>query len=144
MIVRDEAENLQKHLPLWTHHQFCNAFVIAIDSRTIDSTHQILTQTIPSNIPHHIYISNFTNFGQARTNVLQQAYLYYANMTHIFMMDPDWKPNITSLDKSNLSLDIEAYQFKIWDRSGVSIRYANWLALHQPNLTFAYYVSWFF
>ena len=56
------------------------------------------------------------------------------------MVDPDWKPDMKTINKNDLELNIDAYQFKIWDRSGMSTRHANWLAKQQKNLTFAYYV----
>ena len=140
MIVRDEAENLSKNLPLWGRN-FFDAYVIAIDDRTIDNTSDVLNHYIQPETPRYIFKYNFTNFGKARTECLQAAYEQFSHISHIFMIDPDWRPNMTTIKKSDLELDVEAYQFKIWDRSGVSVRYANWLALNQKNLSFAYYVS---
>ena len=59
------------------------------------------------------------------------------------VIDPDWKPNMDLINKADLSLSVTAYEFKIWDRSGITTRNCNWLMLHQPGLTFDYYVHEF-
>lgn len=140
MIIRNEAENLSKNLPLWGNH-FFDAYVIAIDSRTTDNSFQVLHSILPPDTPRYIFEYNFTNFGKARTDVLHAANQHFSTISHVFMIDPDWKPKMSTIQKQDLELDVEAYQFKIWDASDVSVRYANWLALNQPNLSFAYYVG---
>jgi len=57
--------------------------------------------------------------------------------------DPDWKPNMALINKSDLNFDFDTYQFKIWDRSGITTRNTNWLMRHQEGLYFDYYVHEF-
>eukprot|EP00957_Ditylum_brightwellii_P046894 3559431-Ditylum_brightwellii.AAC.1 len=139
MIVRDESENLEKNIPLWGE-DFFDAFVVAVDDRTEDNSVQVLESVIKPNIPRHIFNYTFDNFGAARTRALEETYRRFSNISHVFIIDPDWKPVKGTIAKYDLQHNIDAYSFKIWDRSGMSTRKANWLARHQPNLTFAYYV----
>ena len=146
MIVRDEAENLQTNLPKWNNNEnngnFFDAYVIGIDDRTKDNSTDIITNYLDSkSIPYHIFYQTFIDFGTSRTKVLEETYKYFSNnITHVFFIDPDWSPNMKTMNKDDLDLHTESYQFKIIDRSGISVRYSNWLALHQKSLSFAYYI----
>ena len=73
----------------------------------------------------------------------REAWRVFPNITHVMVVDPDWKPNMSLIKKSDLTLSTTSYEFKIWDRSGITTRNCNWLMLHQPGLTFDYYVHEF-
>ena len=66
--------------------------------------------------------------------------MLFPHITHVFSIDPDWVPNAQTLRKADLEMNVNSYQFKVWDRSGMSTRKVNWLARHVPGLKFEYYV----
>ena len=148
MMVRDERHNLLHNLPLYQDGNdgsgdFFDAYVIAVDTRTTDDTLAVLQQVIPSHIPKHIFNYTFDGFGPARTLVFDEAYKHFPDITHVLVADPDWRPNPAHLNKNDLDFTHDSYQFKIWDRNGLTTRYCNWLMRHQPNLRYDYYVHEF-
>ncbi|GMH82552.1 hypothetical protein TL16_g09297 [Triparma laevis f. inornata] len=142
LMVRDEAFNIRNNIPLWYSHDptFFDAFVVAVDERTTDDTILALEQTIPSHVSRFIYMYKFDGFGNSRTEVFKNTWSQFPNITHVMVADPDWQPNLDLINKNDLSHDIDSYQFKIWDRSGLTTRNTNWLMRHTPGLYFNYYV----
>ena len=59
------------------------------------------------------------------------------------VVDPDWKPNMSLIKKEDLAGPHDSYQFKIWDRSGITTRNCNWLMAHKEGHYFDYYVHEF-
>ncbi|GMI10243.1 hypothetical protein TrVE_jg91 [Triparma verrucosa] len=142
LMVRDEAFNIRQNIPLWYSKDpsFFDAFVVAVDERTTDDTVLALEQTIPAHVPRHIFHYSFDGFGNSRTEVFEHAWAKFSKISHVMVADPDWKPNMDLISKSDLTHSIETYQFKIWDRSGLTTRNTNWLMKHTPGLYFEYYV----
>jgi hypothetical protein len=138
-MVRDEAHNLRHNLPLWGPG-FFDAYVIAVDSRTVDDTRSVLDEILPAHVPRHIFDYTFDGFGPARTLVFSKAWEHFPDISHVLVADPDWRPNANLINKADLDFFHDSYQIKIWDRNGLTTRYCNWLMRHQPGLRYDYYV----
>lgn len=141
LMVRDEAFNIEANIPLWGS-DFFDAFIVAVDRRTQDDTLGALNRVIPSHVPHYIFEYEFEGFGPGRTLVFEKAWEHFSNISHVLVADPDWKPNMDLIDKSDLD-EHDSYQFKIWDRSGLTTRNSNWLMRHHEGLYFEFYVHEF-
>ena len=101
-MVRDESHNIRLNLPLWGP-DFFDAYVVAIDHRTIDETWKALEETIPKHIPRYLFNYTFDGFGPARTLVFEKAWEHFPEITHVMVGDPDWKPDMKSIRKSDLA-----------------------------------------
>jgi len=143
-MVRDESTNIRKNLPLWTYSNvpFFDAYVIAVDSRTEDDTIEAIGE-VTKGTPTHVFEYDFKGFGQGRTEVFKEAWRVFSNITHVMVADPDWKPNMDLINKSDLISPSSSFEFLIWDRSGITTRHCNWLMRHQEGLYFDYYVHEF-
>ena len=109
--------------------------MFAVDSRTVDDTLVAIKDSIPSQIPRHIFSYTFDGFGNSRTLVFTKAYETMPWCTHVMVIDPDWKPLQNSFDTTVLEDErFSCYQFKIWDRSGITTRNCNWLMRHVKGL----------
>ena len=114
-MVRDEANNIRGNFPLWK--SFFDAYVIAVDSRTVDDTLVALQDVIPSHTPVHVFSYKFDGFGNSRTLVFEEAWKVFPHITHVLVGDPDWKPHdVDRMDKSLLADPLfNGYQFKVSD-----------------------------
>ncbi|GMI50413.1 hypothetical protein TeGR_g12814, partial [Tetraparma gracilis] len=146
LMVRDESHNLRTNLPLWNAPDsaapFFDAFVIAVDDRTIDDTREAIGE-ITAGTPTHMFDYTFEGFGPARTLVFEETWKKFPHITHLLVGDPDWKPNLSLINKSDLDEEHHTYQFKIWDRNGVTTRNCNWLMRNREGLHYDYYVHEF-
>ena len=134
MILRNEAENLEAHLPGF--RPVCDSIVAAIDDRTTDHTAQAIFRGLPG-VPHYLFYYRFEGFGAARTLVYKEAYRNFPHMTHILVCDPDWSSRST-FKKSDLDMEHMTFPFTIYDRNGWTTRQSDWLSLHMPGLHFTY------
>ncbi len=101
-MVRDESFNIRANLPLWGS-SFFDAYVIAVDERTVDDTWKALDDAIPAGVPRLIFNYTFDGFGPARTLVFEKAWERFPNITHVLVGDPDWKPNMKTINKADLA-----------------------------------------
>lgn len=136
MIVRDEAVNLASNLALWT--PFISYFIFMVDDRTTDGSVEAIGNILSGKrnfrcIPYH-----FDGFGPARTLSLSNAWDYYPNATHVWIADPDWKPDTTTIAVNELSMQADAFRFKIFDRNGFTTRQCDWLLRHRAGLEMKY------
>eukprot|EP00611_Tribonema_gayanum_P030155 TRINITY_DN829_c0_g2_i1.p1 TRINITY_DN829_c0_g2~~TRINITY_DN829_c0_g2_i1.p1 ORF type:complete len:977 (+),score=264.58 TRINITY_DN829_c0_g2_i1:124-2931(+) len=136
MIIRNEEANLRLNLPLWRDVADC--FVFGVDDRTDDDSIGAIHASLPSWMPRTVYKYTFDGFAGARNLALDAAWQNYRNTTHLLMADPDWKPDLSTIDKTELDTDHQSFEFSIWDRSGQSMRLALWLQKHIKGLRFRY------
>jgi hypothetical protein len=101
-MVRDESFNIRANLPLWGS-SFFDAYVFAVDERTVDDTWKALDESIPAGAPRFIFNYTFDGFGPARTLVFEKAWEHFPNITHVLVADPDWRPDMKTINKSDLN-----------------------------------------
>ncbi|CAM9713169.1 unnamed protein product [Choristocarpus tenellus] len=136
MIVRDEEVNLRLNLPLW--RDIIDCYVVGVDDRTKDDTIQVVNAVLPANKSRFIFLYNFEGFGQARNEVLRATRNTFPHATHLLVADADWRPNLDTVDLSQLDLVHRSFQFLIWDRSGHTTRTSSWLMRNEEGLGFKY------
>jgi hypothetical protein len=68
-MVRDESHNIRSNLALWGP-DFFDAYVVAIDERTVDDTVEALEETTGGK-PKHVFNYTFNGFGEGRTQVFR-------------------------------------------------------------------------
>jgi len=141
-MVRDESLNIRTNLPLWG--SLFSGYVFAVDSRTVDDTILAIAESVPPGSPRHVFGYRFDGFGNSRTEVFGEAYRTMPWCSHVMVIDPDWQPLQSEFDTEPLRDGSKSgYQFKIWDRSGITTRNCNWLMRHVEGLYFDYYVHEF-
>ena len=138
MIIRDEAVNLQSNLALWLNT--IDYFVFMVDSRTSDGSEQTIQNILGRKAPFEILPYTFEGFGPARTLSLKAAYKYFPDATHVFIADPDWRPDISTMKKDELDLDYDAFRFLIYDRNGDTTRRCDWLLRQREGLAMKYHL----
>lgn len=134
MILRDEAVNINSNLHLWL--STINFFIFLVDTRTQDDTINAIS-SILGDKDYHILNYTFEGFGVARTLSLQYAWSFYPHATHVLIADPDWRPEVSTLNKNELD-DTSIYRFLVYDRNGELSRHMDWLLLHRNNLKMKY------
>lgn len=117
MEIRDEAVNLMSNLKLWTN--VCSYFVILVDERTVDNSFSI-AQKILAESSRQFFLSNytFTGFGEARTLGLNYTWAKFPNATHVLIADPDWRPDLASINILELDNSADVFRFTVFDRNG--------------------------
>lgn len=138
MMIRDEAVNIRSNLPLWK--KFINYFIFMIDERTVDDTEDAIREILGKDCPYQLISYKFEGFGPARTLSLQNAWKYYPQATHVWIADPDWRPELDTMDKRDLDLIHDAFRFLIYDRNGLTTRRCDWLLRHRKGLAMRYHL----
>ncbi len=121
MSLLDEESNLRLNLPLWK--DVVDAYVFGIDDRTEDNTVKAIVALLPSSVPREVVYFQFDDggFSSARNIVLRTAWAKFSWVSHIIMADPDWRPKLNTVDKSQLDHAVhKSFEFKVWDRSGTT------------------------
>jgi hypothetical protein len=109
-----------------------------VDHRTTDGTIKAIEEILRGKKQFHIEPYEFDGFGPARTASLKKAWEKYSNATHVWIADPDWKPDMSTINKSDLTLDADAFRFLVYDRNGNTARRGIWLLLHRQGITMQY------
>ena len=139
MIIRDEAVNINSNLHLWLG--IVDYFVFLLDERTQDDSDAAIRRILDeSKTPYRIDYHEFDGFGSARTKSLQKAWKYFPQATFVWIADPDWKPEVSTIRKSDLTTAYDAFRFTIIDRSGITTRQCDWLLLHKEGLRMRYHL----
>lgn len=141
MIVRDEAVNFRTNLHLWLG--IVDYFVFLVDTRTQDGSEQAISRIlIPSHTPFKIIHHEFDGFGSSRTRSLEHAWNFFPQATYVWIADPDWRPDVTTIDKRLLhgAVGFDAARFTIVDRSGITTRQCDWLLRHRQGLAMRYHL----
>mmetsp|Transcript_25503 Transcript_25503/g.37637 ORF Transcript_25503/g.37637 Transcript_25503/m.37637 type:complete len:1617 (-) Transcript_25503:131-4981(-) len=137
-IARDEAVNIKSNLPLWA--EVIDYFVFMIDERTTDGTESAIADVLDGRTPYEIVYHNFTGFGPARTKSLRNAWKFFPQASHVWIADPDWKPDLSTINKDDLTLEHDAFRFLIYDRNGITTRRCDWLLRHREGLAMRYHL----
>lgn len=135
-IVRDEEVNIRSNLPAYV--PFVDYYVFMVDHRTSDGTLAAIEEILGGKRNYHVEKYEFDGFGPARTASLKQAWLRYPNATHVWIADPDWRAEISSIKKSELTMDADAFRFLIYDRNGHTTRRCDWLIRNRPHNAMRY------
>ena len=138
MIVRDEEVNIRSNLPLWI--PLIKYFVFMVDRRTSDETVRAIDENLKGKREYHIEMYEFDGFGPARTASLQTAWKYFSQATHVWIADPDWKPEVNTINLADLDTKNDAFRFLIYDRNGHTTRRCDWLLRHRPGLAMRYHL----
>ena len=138
MILRDEEVNLRSNLHLWRN--IIDYYVFLIDDRTIDNSADVIRSILPDPDAYIITSFQFEGFGQARTESLSVAWHHFPHASHVWVADPDWRPDVSSIIKYDLQATAIIYEFTIFDRNGVTDRVSNWLLRHRAGLRMKYHV----
>lgn len=138
MMLRDEAVNIRANIPLWVSK--ISYFVFLVDHRTKDDTVDAIAEVLDGKRDYKVVYYEFNGFGPARTETLEAAWEYFPQATHVWIADPDWKPEIDTIDLSQLNLYVDAFRFKIYDRNGFSTRRCDWLLRHRKGLKMKYHL----
>ena len=135
MIIRDEEVNIRSNLALWL--PIVDYFVFMIDHRNTDNTKEALRSILRED-QYRLVEHTFDGFGPSRTRSLQNAFKYFPQATHVWIADPDWKPDVSTMNKNDLDLTADAFRFKIFDRNGITTRRCDWLLRQREGLAMRY------
>ncbi len=138
MIVRDEAVNFNANLELWL--PVVDYFVFMVDSRTTDGSNSTIVNILDGRAKgYKIFDYLFDGFGSARTESLQKAYEYFPQATHVWISDPDWRPDTTTMKLEDINIaNADVYRFLIYDRNGETTRRIDWLLKNREGLAMRY------
>ncbi|CAM9404102.1 unnamed protein product, partial [Pylaiella littoralis] len=141
LIVRDEEESLKANLNLWRDVADC--FVIGVDDRTTDETTSIIQQVLGDKA-RFIFFFTFQDFSQARNAVLRSTAHNFPDVSHVIFADADWRPNLATVDKSDLDFAHGSFPFVVSDHSGHTSRLVEWLVRFDKHLRFKYRYAYCF
>ena len=137
MICRDEAVNFKTNLPGWL--DIVDYFVFLIDERTSDNSVEVIRSILsPVNKDYVILPYNFTGFGPARTLSLETTWEKFPQASHVLIADPDWIPDISTMDIYDLADPADVFRFTAYDRNGYTKRRMDWLLRHREGLAMRY------
>lgn len=140
MICRNEAVNFKSNLAEW--FGVADSFVFLLDNRNSDNSAEVIQEIMSKGDKKHVIESHvFTGFGQARTKSLEIAWRHFPDATHIMLADPDWRPRVDTLDKSELiRANAEVFRFTVYDRNRVTTRRIDWMLRHREGLAMRYHL----
>ena len=109
MMIRDEAVNIKSNLALWLPS--IDYFVFLVDERTKDDSKIAIASILEGKaMGYKIIDYTFEGFGQARTMSLDRAYEHFPQATHVWIADPDWRPEASTIVKNDLDMNHDAYR----------------------------------
>lgn len=139
MICRDEAVNFKANLAAWL--PIVDYYVFMIDSRTKDDSVEVINNILkPAGKDFKIVHYNFSGFGQGRTQSLKETWDTFPQASHVLIADPDWSPNVSTMDIYDLDDTVDVFRFTAFDRNGVTRRRMDWLLKHRAGLAMRYHL----
>lgn len=139
MIIRDEEVNIRSNLALWK--PIIDFYVFLVDSRTTDNSILTIQDILGIDGENYQIISNaFNGFGDSRTKSLDAAWKYFPQATHVLISDPDWRPDVNTMNKQDLDDNHDVFGFTSFDRTGITTRTMHWLLRHRHGLKMRYNV----
>jgi hypothetical protein len=142
MLCRDEAVNLVSNLPAWL--TVIDYFVFIMDNRTRDDSVAVINNVlVPANKKFEVVSHHFVGFGQARTLGLKTVWDKFPQATHVMVADPDWVPDISTMNMNELMGEADVYKFTVFDTHrhfGLTQRKMDWLFTNRPGLAMKYHV----
>ena len=149
MMMRDEAVNIRANLALWIG--IVDYFVFLVDQRTKDDTREAIRSILEMGKVSDYKIvdydfqaqnskKNISGFGGARTLSLEMTWDFFPQATHVWIADPDWRAEVSTIRKEDLDLTADAFRFLIYDRNGMTTRRCDWLLRHRKGLAMRYHL----
>jgi len=71
---------------------------------------------------------------------LSASWQYFSHASHVLIADPDWRPDITTMKKSQLDLSADVFRFLSYDRNNITTRRMDWLLKHKAGLKMRYHL----
>jgi hypothetical protein len=136
MICRDEEVNFQSNLAMWL--PVADFFVFMMDTRTKDRSRETIAEILSGKVPYQVVPYEFDGFGTARTASLDAAWKHFPQATHVLIADPDWRPDVSTMNKDELDLQHDVFRFMVYDRNGETTRRMDWLLRHREGLRMRY------
>jgi hypothetical protein len=139
MMIRDERVNIESNLGLWA--EVIDYFVFMVDERTSDGSQEAIKKVLGGSKckDYRILPYAFEGFGKARTLSLTNAYKEFPQATHVWIADPDWRPDLSTINKEDINVrNADAYRFLIYDRNGETTRRIDWLLRNREGLAMRY------
>ena len=139
MICRDEEVNFKANLAKWT--QIVDFFVFLIDRRTTDGSVATIERILnKANKKFKIVEYDFTGFGPARTQSLNESWNTFPQASHVMIADPDWSPDVSTMNIYDLDDSADVFRFTAFDRNGVTKRRMDWMLKHREGLSMRYHL----
>mmetsp|Transcript_15340 Transcript_15340/g.23095 ORF Transcript_15340/g.23095 Transcript_15340/m.23095 type:complete len:1139 (-) Transcript_15340:103-3519(-) len=136
MLIRDEEDNIHNNLHQWVH--LMDYFVFLIDDRTSDKSVQNIAAVLDGKRPYNIQFHSFSGFGSARTKLFSIAWQYYSDAAFVFMAQPSWIPDLSTINKRELMTTHDVYRFTVYDSESSTTFSVNWLLRHKNGLAMRY------
>lgn len=130
MLIKDEAEHLQRTLPKWA--KIIDYWIIGVDDHNTDDSPEII-QRILGHIPGEIVIVNFDGMGPTWSELVQVGIEKYPEATHGLIADADFAPMSDQLDKMELDLRCSKHMFTIWTQDHRNERRMDWVYRNIPG-----------
>jgi hypothetical protein len=112
-----------------------------MDTRTTDNSRRVIASILNNRPePYQVISHEFVGFGQARTASLEAVWRHYPHATHVLLADPDWRPDVSTMQKVNLVEPFDVYRFTAIDRNGSSRRQIDWILRNRPGLRMRYHL----
>lgn len=70
--------------------------------------------------------------------MLRSTRHHFPDASHLLIADADWRPDLATINMSDLDFHHNTFQFLIWDHSGHTSRLAGWLLRNDGRLRFKY------
>ena len=156
LLIRDEAELVRSHLPLWLDLDLAYCVVAAIDDRTVDASAQAFLEATegaaslvaaprrgklrPPALRRFAFHYEFDGLGAARTLVLREAAHRFPEATHALFVDPDWVPLRAGREAllAAARTGRSVFAFRVTDRNGRTERLLDWCFRLHPEAAFKY------
>lgn len=139
MMCRDEEVNFKTNLASWL--PIVDYFVFMIDNRTKDNSIETISAILkPARKGYKVIVYNFTGFGTARTLSLQAVWEHFPQASHVLIADPDWVPDVSTMNINDLDDSADVFRFTAYDRNGYTRRRMDWLLKHRQGLAMKYHL----
>eukprot|EP00921_Rhytidocystis_pertsovi_P017332 GHVQ01027249.1.p1 GENE.GHVQ01027249.1~~GHVQ01027249.1.p1 ORF type:complete len:381 (+),score=42.24 GHVQ01027249.1:58-1200(+) len=90
MLVKNEAANLEAHLPRWRAAGFTH-FLIGVDDLTSDNSIDVISEALKNTVVV-VYSFSFDGFGPSKTELLRKCDKHFPHARYVVMAEADQRP----------------------------------------------------
>jgi hypothetical protein len=124
MLIKNEAEHLERTLPKWA--KIIDYWIIGVDDANTDESPQIIKKHL-GHIPGEIVVVNFDGMGPTWTILVKHGLKHYPNATHGIIADADFMPMHDHLDKYQLDIRCSKHMYTIYTEDHQHNRKMDWI-----------------
>ncbi|KAJ1476105.1 hypothetical protein T484DRAFT_3126600 [Baffinella frigidus] len=130
MLTMNEAQNLDRTLPVWA--KIIDYWIIGIDRKNSDNSEEVIRKHV-GHIPGEIVVVDFDGMGPTWTVLVKRGIEAFPGATHGIIADADFTPLVNTLDKRDLDVLCSKHLYHVIEADRTGTRTIDWMYRNIPG-----------